>query len=246
MYRKEKLTTGEYYHVYNRTILNVPEFNIRDNSLKLTQTFLLANSTNSTQAFDYLRNNRHTSIKRALEISKQGEKLTEILCYSIMPNHYHLLIKEIKENGTTDFIRRCNTSIAKYINTKTGRRGPLFESRFKSKHVDSNEYLLHLSAYIHLNPLDFLSSKEWRENKLKSWDDNKEKLLNYPWSSVKYFISSKTDFDENRDVYSNIISGIDIILDQFNNKNDYERFLKEWSVENSEKIKHLLIEDGLR
>lgn len=228
MLRKEKFLLGEYYHIYSRIILNVPEFENKDNANKLAQTFLLANSTNSGKAFDYLRNNINISLKDALKISKSGEKLTEVLCYAIMPNHYHFLVKEIREKGITDFIRKCNTSIAKYINTKTGRKGPLFESRFKSKHIHSNDYLLRLSVYINLNPLDFLIGKDWRENKIKDWESARKKILNYPWSSAKHFISSSTpDFDE--DIYSNILSGMDMITSQFNNKNDYERFLRERS-----------------
>ena len=239
MLRKEKFLLGEYYHIYSRIILNVPEFENKDNANKLAQTFLLANSTNSGKAFDYLRNNINISLKDALKISKSGEKLTEVLCYAIMPNHYHFLVKEIREKGITDFIRKCNTSIAKYINTKTGRKGPLFESRFKSKHIHSNDYLLRLSVYINLNPLDFLIGKDWRENKIKDWESARKKILNYPWSSAKHFISSSTpDFDE--DVYSNIISGMDMITSQFNNKNDYERFLRERSSST------LFIDTGLR
>ena len=234
MLRKENFVIGEYYHIYSRTLLNIPEFQNKDTARKLAQTFLHANSTKSSQAFGYLRNNIKTSLENALEISKSGEKLTEILCYAIMPNHYHVLAKEIREKGITDFARKCNTSIAKYINTKTGRKGPLFESKFKSKRVDSNKYLLHLATYIHLNPLDFLENKDWRKNKINNWGESKKKLLNYPWSSIKCFInnpssSSTQDFDE--DIYSNIVSGTKTITDQFNGnvKNEYENFLQEWS-----------------
>ena len=115
MIRKEKFVSGEYYHVYSRVILGMPEFSDKDNALRLAQTFLLANSTSSSKAFDFIRNNRKSTLKEAIEISKSGEKLSEILCYAIMPNHYHLLVKEIRDNGITDFIRRCNTAIAKYI-----------------------------------------------------------------------------------------------------------------------------------
>lgn len=237
MIRKEKLTIGEYYHVYSRVILGMPEFSDKDNANKLAQTFLLANSTKSSQAFDYLRNYRTATLEKAIEISKSGERLSEILCYAIMPNHYHLLIKEIKENGVSDFIRRCNTSIAKYINTKNERRGSLFEGSFKAKHIDSNEYLLHLSVYIHLNPLDFLSSKDWRENKLKNWELEKKKILSYKWSSLRHYLtpSSTSDVDE-------IISGIEIIKNQFKDESDYERFIKEWSVDSLNKMGGLIIE----
>ncbi len=215
-------------------MLKSPYFTDDINAKKLAQTFLLVNSTNSTQALDYLRNNRNATLQKAIEISKQGEKHTDIICYSIMPNHYHLLLKEIRDNGITNFIHKCNTSVAKYINIKNGRTGPLFESKFKSKRINSNEYLLCLSVYIHLNPLDFLVGKEWRFNRLKNWTLAKEKLLNYPWSSFKFFL------DEG--INNQALSGTEIILDQFNNRKEYEQFLKEWSLESLEKINDLLLE----
>ncbi len=222
MVRKEKFVPGEYYHIYSRTIFNIPEFKDTKNASKLAQTFLLANSTKSGQAFDYLRNDRNSTFKRATEIARRGEKLVDVLCYAIMPDHYHLLLKEVKEKGITEFIRKCNTSIAKYINIKNGRTGPLFESKFKSKHVNSNEYLLHLSVYIHLNPLDFLIGKGWRQHNLKEWNSSKNKLLNYPWSSLKMFL------EEN--FKDQIISGSEIITDQFKNKKEYEEFLRDWPL----------------
>lgn len=232
--RKERFAPGEYYHVYNRTILGLPEFKNTANANKLVQTFLLANSTNSSQAFDYLRNDKNSTLERAVEIARKGEKLVDVLCYSIMYEHYHLLLKEIKENGITNFIHKCNTSIAKYINIKNNRRGPLFESNFRARHIDSNEYLLHLSVYVHLNPLDFLANKDWREHKLKDWPLKKERLLNYRWSSLKTFLDEKFK--------SQITSGTEIILDQFKNRKEYETFLQDWSTDSLESIKDILID----
>ncbi len=162
------------------------------------------------------------------------EKLTDILCYVIMPDHYHLLLRERIENGISRFIHKCNISIAKYINIKNNRRGPLFENRFNAKRVSTNDYLLHLSLYIHLNPLDFLIGREWRENKLKNWPLAKKKLLSYPWSSLKAFL---------QDDYSDpVISKTEIIRQQFDNHLDYENFLKEWSKNSSEKLAEILLD----
>src|SRR3989344_3213355 len=154
--RKEKFVQEEYYHIYNRTIANYRIFNDEKSAAKLSQGFLLANSTKSSKAFKCLRNNQPKATcdvalgwEKALETLKQGEKLVDLLCYVIMPDHYHLLVKERKENGIINFVRKCDISISKYINTKNNRKGPLFESRFKSKHIDSNEYLVHSSVYIH-------------------------------------------------------------------------------------------------
>lgn len=227
--RKVQFVPGQYYHIYSRTILNSPEFKDSRQAERLAQSFLISNSTKSTQAFQFLRNNKDAPIEETLKIVKEGEKLVDVLCYSIMPDHYHLLIRELKENGISNFIRKCNISIAKYVNIKNDRRGTLFESRFNAKHINTNEYLIHLSLYIHLNPLDILSGRDWRTHKLKDWPTEKEKLLNYPWSSLKAFL------DKNHNDL--IISGTDIILSQFDNNKDYELFLQEWSEDIFNKIK---------
>ena len=151
-----------------------------------------------------------------------------------MPDHYHILLKEKIENGITNFVHKCNISVAKYINIKTERRGPLFESLFKSKHIATNDYLLHLSLYIHLNPLDFLVGKQWREHKIKNWDQVKNKLINYPYSSLKNFIDINYE--------NKIISGTKIITEQFKNAKEYESFLREWSEETLDTISDFTID----
>ncbi|MBU1159697.1 transposase [Patescibacteria group bacterium] len=233
MLRKEKFVPNEYYHIYNRTIFNISQFKDTKSAERLAQAFLIANSTESTRAFQFLRNHQDATIEDALRIAKEGEKLVDILCYVIMPDHYHLLLKEIKENGISNFIHKCNISVAKYINIKNDRSGPLFESLFKSKHIATNEYLLHLSLYIHLNPLDFLVGKYWREHKIKNWNLSQKKLLNYPWSSLKAFLYKNYE--------DRIVSGTEIILNQFKDRKEYESFLQEWSEESISKINDIII-----
>ena len=226
--RKAPFVPGEYYHIYNRTILNIPEFKENNNCNRLLQAFLLANSTKSGPAFEYLRNNsKPTSdvgsallLNNALEIARSGEKLVDVLCYAIMPDHYHLLIREVKEKGITEFIRKSNISIAKYVNKIKERKGTIFEGLFKSKHIDSNEYLRHLSLYIHLNPLDFIAGKDWRKHKLENFNKHRNKLLDYRWSSLSFFLNNTPN---------DIISGYEIITNQFKNNDDYEFYLKSWT-----------------
>ncbi len=232
MIRKNKFVPNHYYHIYNRTIFSMPEFKKPGNAEKLAQAFLLANSTQSSGAFQLLRNNKNATIEDALKIAEGGEKLVDILSYAIMPNHYHLLLKEGRENGITNFIHKCNVSIAKYINIKNDRRGPLFESVFKSKYISTNDYLLHLSLYIHLNPLDFITGKEWRKHKIQNWKEIKKSLLKYPWSSLNFYLGNQND---------RILSGTEIIRGQFETPEEYESFLREWS-EDFEDEKNLLID----
>jgi putative transposase len=234
MLRKEKFVPNEHYHIYNRILFNALVFKDSKNCDRLMQAFLLSNSTKSTQAFQLLRNRQDATIEDALKIAKNGEKLVDVICYVIMPDHYHLLLKEKMEGGITNFIHKCNISVAKYINIKTERRGPLFESLFKSKHIATNNYLLHLSLYIHLNPLDFLVGKQWREHKIQNWNQIRNKLINYPYSSLKNFLNTNHE--------DKIISGTKIITDQFKNAKEYESFLRDWSEETTGAINNLIID----
>ena len=92
--------------------------------------------------------------------------------YCLMTNHYHLLV-ETPEANLSQAIQWVNVSYAVYFNTKRQRRGHLFQGRFKALLVDADEYLKHLSRYIHLNPV--------RAKMVKSASD-------YPWSSYPFFI----------------------------------------------------------
>ena len=195
------------------------------------QAFLFANSTKSSEAFQVLRDNKESSIKEALDVIKRGEKLVDLLCYAIMPDHYHLLIKERGESGIINFVHKCDISISKYINIKTDRKGPLFESRFKSKHVDANDYLVHLSAYIHLNPLDIIIGKEWREHELDNWSEIRKPLLDFPWSSLGLFFGEKAG-----NCLDSIISGCEIITNQFKNSGEYEDHLKSWATNSNTEL----------
>jgi putative transposase len=228
MIRKTLFAPDNYYHLFSRTILKDPVFADYNNSKKLRQCLLLSNSTKSSDIYDYLRSSPEANYQIVLEKLKEGEKLVDILCYAIMPDHYHLLVKERLENGIIRFARSCNTSVSKYINIKNDRKGPLFEGRFQSKHVDSNEYLLHLSLYIHLNPLDFLDSRNWRNGNLKNWREKKNKLMNYSFTSIKNYLAE--DFSDG------VISGSEIVKEQFKNKNEYEDYLREWAERDSQKI----------
>ena len=216
--------------------MNVPIFKNNQTAKRIKQSMLFANSTISSKIFQFLRDSeKQSEIKfiEAMNMLTRGEKLVDILCYAIMPDHYHMLIKEKTDGGIINFVRKCDISITKYINTKNKRRGPIFESLFKSKNVDSNEYLTHLSTYIHLNPLDIISGKEWRNHKLENWSKIKKEIINYPWSSLKFFLEDKTD---------PIVSGEKAILEQFKNKKDYELFLREWSEDFFINTKDIILE----
>lgn len=116
---------GSYYHVYNRGNRKQKIFHTNGDYQRFMDRLSL-----------YIKNTPIT-----------------LLCYCLMPNHYHLLLRQDASESLTPFMLRLGTSYSKYFNIKYGQVGSLFQGRFKTRHVESDEYLLHLSRYIHRNPL---------------------------------------------------------------------------------------------
>lgn len=112
--------------------------------------------------------------RKFLDRSKENaEKYAiNILCFCLMPNHFHFLLKQTTDMLITRFMNSLQLSYAKYFNTKYTRVGPLFQGRFKAKLIDSESYLLQLSAYIHRNPVHIVQ----------------QKLQDYPYSSYKEYL----------------------------------------------------------
>jgi putative transposase len=122
--RKVPLAPGEYYHVFNRGINSEIVFRSDRNYLF------------------FLRRIRELLIPNT----------ASIIAYVLMPTHYHLLIEIVSETFSA-VMGRVGLSYTKAVNREWKRSGPLFESRFKAKLVDPDEYILGLSRYIHLNPV---------------------------------------------------------------------------------------------
>ena len=183
----------------------------------------------------YNRGNRKQQIflenrdcERFLEKTKEyKEKFSiKIVAYCLMPNHFHFLIQQLSDGSISKFFSNLCNSHSKYFNLKYETVGSQFQGRFKAKAIDKDEYLIHLSRYIHLNPLDqFLPG------------EIKEKLTKYPWSSLKSYIEGS----------ENNIASPQSILDYFSKTNptsDYEEFvLSNINIKINPEISHLTFEE---
>lgn len=103
------------------------------------------------------------------------EKEVDLLSYCLMSNHFHLLLRQISKDGVTKLLRRISTTYSMYFNKRYKRVGYLFQGRYKAAFIDSDNYLLHVSRYIHLNPFE-----------LTRFD-----LVSYPYSSYPHFLGVK-------------------------------------------------------
>ncbi len=163
MKRKEALATGEVYHVFNKSIAGYKIFNNDSEFLRMINVICYYQRENPGLKFsDFIRSaavkNNHFPPQGCNHFPPLGwemgdkEKLVEIIAYCVMPTHLHLAVKQLKENGISIFMGNVLNSYAKYFNTKHERKGPLWEGKFQNLLVETDEYLLHLTRYIHLNP----------------------------------------------------------------------------------------------
>lgn len=205
------LVNGEYYHIFNRGVAKMNIFRNSYDSQRFLKTMLYYQILGPKPRFSLF-----TPTTNPLD---QSKKIVEIICYALMPNHFHFLLKQLVDKGITEFISKLSNSYTKYFNTHSKRVGPLLQGEFRSVLIESNEQLLHLSRYIHLNP------------SVSGLGDNLEE---YPWSSYLEYIGSNT-----QEVCSK-----SIILDQFKSPKHYQQFVldQESYGRELEIIKHKLLD----
>ncbi len=187
-YRKQIFSSGNYYHIYNRGINRENIFFEKDNYI-----FFL----------------------------KQLRKYffpdtASIVAYCLMPNHYHLLIF-LKQTNLAQTMQKFTLSYAKAINKKFARVGSLFQGPFKAVQVNKDEYLLHLSRYIHLNPV--------QANLVRKPED-------WVFSSYRDYIGLR-----NGTLIDN-----DVVMSQFANKIEYKKFAEGFRTGDLKHIKNLILE----
>lgn len=198
MYRRNSLVIGEVYHVFNKSIAGFRIFNNDSEFARMTKTICYYQRERPYIKFSKFVNS--TKAKEGFLPVSDEEKLVEIIAYCIMPSHIHLLLKQLKDNGITAFMSNILNSYTRYFNIKHNRKGPLWEGRFKNVLVKTDEQLLHLTRYIHLNPVtaylvntpDKWIASSYKEYLLEVKDNSRickyEDLLEIEPKSYKKFV----------------------------------------------------------
>ncbi|MEK7572385.1 MAG: transposase [Patescibacteria group bacterium] len=179
MSRNIEFSIGEFYHIYNRGTDKRIIFNETSDYYRFLILLYLCNSNLKVDLGDYLRQGQTLSELLNLE---RNETLVEIGAYCLMPNHFHILINEKSEGGISLFMQKLMTAYTMYFNKKYNRNGTLFQGRFKGSHVQKDNYLKYLFAYIGLNPVKLIE-KNWKEEGIKNLIRVKIFLFNYKFSS---------------------------------------------------------------
>ncbi|TSC92255.1 MAG: hypothetical protein CEN92_51 [Candidatus Berkelbacteria bacterium Licking1014_96] len=215
MQKPRNFVNGNYYHLYNRGVAKQNIFRCRRDYQSLLNRFAYYLDSKVKPPISRL-----TRKELEKELSTQVKSpLIKIIQYCLMPNHFHLFIQQLEDNGIDLFIRIALDSYSRYFNTKHERVGPVFQGKFKSVEVEDNDQCMHLSRYIHLNPcVANIANKpedyEWSSYQSFS-QKNKSRVCN-PKLILDYFKSSK-DYqnfvNDYRDYMISLESVGDLILD---------------------------------
>ena len=169
--------TGEIYHILNKSIANFGIFKDENNCQRFIETLDYYNSSLIKDRFSWAKEKGKYYFKSLF--IKNENPLFKVISYCIMPDHYHLSVKILRDKVFSKFINDLENSYTRYFNIKFKRKGPLWQSSFKSVKVKSNEQLLHLSRYHHLNPVtNYLVNKpeDWKFSSYKEYLTNKRLL----------------------------------------------------------------------
>lgn len=224
---KREIETGGIYHIYNRGVEKRKVFIDENDHLRFISDLLEFNDKKPAINLNY------HPIKQSLEVRLPKEKIVEILAFCLMPNHFHLILKQKEERGITEFMRKLGTGYTNYFNKKYNRVGSLFQGKFKSIGIMTNAHLLHLPFYIHSNPLDLIAPK-WRKGEIGNYKKAINFLEQYRWSSYLDYIEEQ-NFP--------LTTQREFVLDLIHNKKEYKKEMLKWLKERSaESVEVLALE----
>ena len=206
MRRKDPFIIGQYYHIYNRGTDKRVVFMDKYDLWRFLQSMEEFNTLEPIGSI-YENKYKKKSKKDTLdELGNQATKLVDIIVYSLNPNHYHFILSPLVEGGIEKFMHKLGSGFAQYFNQKYKRNGILFQGKYKSILIKTDEYLMYVSAYINLNnKIHFRTYQKIKIDKTK---------LFYTSSWDEYTGKKKTNFCNK-----------EIILDRFNEDiSEYKEF----------------------
>lgn len=220
--RKFVLANDQTYHVFNRGVEKRSVFVVQSDYRRALMTldyYRYANRAEKLSRFLTLQERDKSLALSTLQVESKMQ--VEILAFCLMPNHFHLILRQKNDNGISKFISQFTNSYTRYFNTKNDRVGPLFQGTFKAVMVEDDEQLVHLSRYIHLNPTT-------------SFIVSQSKLLDYKWSSLNQYINGT----------STELCNTTLISSFFATRQSYLEFVNDYaeSAQALHYIKHLKID----
>lgn len=218
--RKITFNNDGIYHVFNRGIERRPVFTSEKEYQRAVDLLQYYRYLKPPVRFSYSKNKLYSERINDQKLLALSEKAVDIIAYCLMPNHFHFLLRQKSSDGISKFLSNFTNAYVKYFNIKHGRTGPLFEGPFKAVYIESDEQLIHVSRYIHLNPVASSVIAE-------------QSVDQYNWSSYMVYINQDVSYIDTKTV-----------LSFFKNRDEYKKFILD-QVDQSKKLdvlKHLNID----
>lgn len=204
--REDPLVKDQVYHVLSRSIAKYIIFNDQEDYARFMEILNLYRYKNFDYKYSVFARLDYT--RQAAIVKRIQETVPEIniIAYCLMPTHFHLILKQVGDIEISAYISKVLNSYSRYFNIRHNRKGPLWEGRFKSVLVSTDEQLLHLTRYIHLNPVSaglvnkpekwlFSSYNEYLETSQLDICNFKD-LIEVPPSEYKKFVEDRADFQK--------------------------------------------------
>jgi putative transposase len=216
MTRNITFSIDEFYHVYSRGVEKRIIFLDLFDYSRFILSLYLCNSTQKVDIGDLFR--QGLTLSEIFEVDRE-ETLVDIGAWVLMPNHFHVLVKEKEVGGLALFMQKLLTSYSMYFNHKYKRTGALLSGTFKAKHLDCDQYLKYQFTYIHLNPISIID-KGWK-NKLIEDKSKAKVFLN------RYEYSSYLDYCGVNRLEAKILNK-EAFPEYFENVTDFSSMIDEW------------------
>ncbi|MBI5153032.1 MAG: transposase [Parcubacteria group bacterium] len=233
--QKPQFVENEIYHIYNRGVEKRKIFTEDADYFRFIHDLFEFNNESPV-----LNTGRHFIMNgvepHSLKRKRESRKLlVEILAFVLMPNHFHLLLKQKKERGIVRFMQKLGTGYTLYFNEKNKRVGSLFQGRFKAVLVKTDAHILHLPFYIHANPLSLIDRSTDRSS--TSFNSSLNFLEHYRWSSYMDYIEIK-NFPS--------VTSREFLLEFLGGELSHKTMMKDWiknKEERIEDIKNIVFEE---
>jgi putative transposase len=219
--RRPIFVNNEIYHIYNRGADKRRIFMDDSDYFRFIHDLYEFNNEAPAVHSYYFRSSNRSSEVGPRKIDTRRKLIVEILAFCLMPNHFHLLLRQIVDRGIERFMQKLGGGYTMYFNKKYERSGVLFQGKFKAVLVENDAQLLHLPYYIHSNPLDLIEP-HWREHGIKDLRKAMEFLTSYRWSSFLDYIGKKN--------FPSVISR-DFITEIVGSPEEYKELTANWLKE---------------
>ena len=229
--KKPNFISGNIYHIYNRGIEKRDIFMEDLDYFRFIHDLFEFNDQAPAGKFSqFSQAQKQKQSEAGLPSVKPRKLLVEILAFALMPNHFHLLIRQKEKKGIVKFMQKLGTGYTMYFNQKYERVGSLFQGRFKAVAVLKEKHLLYLPFYIHLNCLDLIEP-DWRNGKIENFKKAIKFFESYRWSSYLDYIGKKN--------FSSVTQR-QFLLKCLGGEKKYKESTVEWLKEmNKEKLKEI-------